>query len=199
MSDATAVLHFIVGYNNEMEVQEEAEQAGSRSRGRQSNIKRERGREGKRGTEREQSRRSDKTNHISIKMRKAFCGCRCLHSLLLPVFPLFFSPLHPFPALLHRAAAHCIVAAYPPCVQRALFSVPSCLCACLSVSASLFIARSLLALHFACKKHNNQKREGEGERGRDRQRERQSNCLPDRRRRLHKPPKINNANGRRHR
>lgn len=27
LSDATAVLHFIVGYNNEMEVQEEAAQA----------------------------------------------------------------------------------------------------------------------------------------------------------------------------
>lgn len=118
-----------------------------------------------------QSRRGDKTNHISIKMRKAFCGCRCLHSalllLLLPVFPLPLSPALPAlstPFFFFRAAAHCIVAAYPPCVQRASFSVPSCLCACLSVAASLFIARSLLALHFACKKHNNQQREGEGRR-----------------------------------
>lgn len=44
LSDATAVLHFIVGYNNEMEVQEEASQAAAANRGRQSEGKR--GREG---------------------------------------------------------------------------------------------------------------------------------------------------------
>lgn len=36
LSDATAVLHFIVGYNNEMEVQEEAAQAAAANRGRHS-------------------------------------------------------------------------------------------------------------------------------------------------------------------
>lgn len=122
--------------------------------------KTERGREkAKRRSDRgKQSRRGDKTNHISIKMRKAFCGCRCLHSLLpapLPIslFLLFLLLPYCTPCCLHR----CFLSAL--CMQHATFSVALCLVyAPVSLSVSLFIARPLLALHFACKKHNNQGR-----------------------------------------
>lgn len=149
LSDATAVLHFIVGYNNEMEVQEEAEQAAEEDRVKQ--------RERERGRERQQSRRSDKTNHISIKMRKAFCGCRCLHSLLLllllPFFPLSSSScsLHCTPFLLYS-----IVLLLPtvslllirpvcsvPCVLCAFLFMRLSLCLCLAVYRSLAVGTAL--------------------------------------------------------
>lgn len=58
LSDATAVLHFIVGYNNEMEVQEEAAQAAAAAnRGRQSEGERE-----VKGDSAKQTRRQDESH-----------------------------------------------------------------------------------------------------------------------------------------
>lgn len=163
LSDATAVLHFIVGYNNEMEVQKKKRQ--------QSKTEWERQRERER-----QSKADAATRRITflLKCEKPFAVVavytRCLHSP--SVFPSFCPTVRP---VLSVCAAHCIAASYPPCVcsmQHVLCCLVPCLCACLSVCLclSLFIAHPpLLALHFACKKHNNQGRDREKEIKRERE------------------------------
>lgn len=135
-------------------------------------------------------------------MRKAFCGCRCLHSalLLLPVFPLPLSPALSTPS----SSSFVLLPTVSLLLIRPVCSVPRSLCLLVYAPVSLSLPRCLsLVRCWHCTLHakniiiSRERERGEGSRG-EIDRERQSNCLPDRRRR-HKPPKINNANGKRHR
>lgn len=146
LSDATAVLHFIVGYNNEMEVQEEAEQAAEEDRVKQ------REREGGKD-----SKADAATRRITflLKCEKPFavvavytlCCCCCCLSSLSPALPALSTvPLSCFtPSCcccpLYRC---CLSALCAAClVLCAFLFMRLSLCLCLAVYRSLAVGTAL--------------------------------------------------------